>query len=410
MPKKHLTAAAVERLRSPEAGQIEYFDTHLPAFGLRISYSGTKAWFVMTRVDGKLIRVTLGRYPTLSLAEARDAARQAIEQAKAGNDPREVHAEARRQKEQERRTTFGGIAELFIQRHVVRNLRPNTAREYRRILQGPDTQDWQPRPISSITKADVVDLLHRIEARGSPAAANRALAYLSKFFNWCLEQDHLTASPTIRVRALTSTRSRERVLSPEELAWIWKGLDGWTSTFAALFTILLLTGQRRAEVGGMRWHELRDVGTGRAVWELPASRTKNRQAHLVPLAPEVQVILAGLSQTGPLVFTSRSSTSISGFSKAKATLDERITALRRQAGLAPLPAWTLHDLRQTMVTMMNERLGIAPHIVEAVVNHTSGPSKRGVAGVYNRAIYLDERRRALEAWAKYVIGRSNDGE
>jgi integrase len=384
MPKTRLTAAAVERLRPPGAGQIEYFDTHLPAFGLRISYSGTKAWFVTTRVDGKLTRITLGRHPAITLAEARDNARQVIEQAKGGYDPRQIHAEAQRQKEKERRTTFGGIAELFMERHVERNLRPNTAREYRRILRGSDTQDWQPRPISSITIADVVDLLHRIEARGSPAAANRALAYLSKFFNWCLEQDHLNVSPTIRVRALTSTRSRERVLSPEELAWIWKGLDGWTSTFAALFTILLLTGQRRAEVGGMRWHELQDVGTGRAVWELPASRTKNRQAHLVPLVAEVQAILSGLPRIGPLVFTSRSERSISGFSKAKAALDERITALRRKAGLAPLPAWTLHDLRRTMVTMMNERLGIAPHIVEAVVNHISGPSKRGVAGVYNK--------------------------
>jgi integrase len=403
MPKTRLTAAAVERLRPPEAGQIEYFDTHLPAFGLRISYSGTKAWFVTTRVDGKLTRITLGRHPAISLAEARDNARQVIEQAKAGNDPRQIQAEAQRQKEMERRTTFGGIAELFMEQHVGRTLRPNTAREYRRILQGPDTQGWQSRPISSITKADVVDLLHRIEARGSPAAANRALAYLSKFFNWCLEQDHLTASPTVRVRALSSTRSRERVLSPEELAWIWKGLDGWTSIFAALFKILLLTGQRRAEVGGMHWGELRDLGTDQAVWELPASRTKNHQAHLVPLVPEVQAILAGLPRTGRLVFTSRSSTSISGFSKAKAALDERITALRRQAGLAPLPAWTLHDLRRTMVTMMNERLGIAPHIVEAVVNHISGPSKRGVAGVYNRALYRDERQRALEAWAALVV-------
>jgi integrase len=410
MPKTRLTVAAVERLKPPEAGQIEYFDTHLPAFGLRISYSGTKAWFVTTRVDGKLTRITLGRHPAITLAEARDNARQVIEQAKAGKDPREIQAEARRQKEHERRTTFGGIVELFMQRHVRRNLRPNTAREYRRILQGPDTEDWQSRPITSITKADVVDLLHRIEARGSPAAANRALAYLSKFFNWCLEQDQLTASPAARVRALTSTRSRERVLSPEELVWVWKGLDGWTSTFAALFKILLLTGQRRAEVGGMRWAELRDLGNDQAVWELPATRTKNRQAHLVPLATEVQDILSGLPRIGPLVFTSRSERSISGFSKAKAVLDERITALRVKAGLAPLPAWTLHDLRRTMVTMMNERLGIAPHIVEAVVNHISGPSKRGVAGVYNRALYLDERRRALEAWATFVIRQGSDHE
>lgn len=410
MPKTRLTAAAVERLKPPKAGQVEYFDVHLPAFGLRISYSGTKAWFVTTRVHSRLTRITLGRYPTLSLAEARDAARKVIEQAKAGDDPRQIQAEAQRQKEKERRTTFGGIVELFMERHVERILRPNTAREYRRILQGPDTQDWQSRPINSVSKVEVVDLLHRIEARGAPAAANRALAYLSKFFNWCLEQDYLIANPTTRIRAPTSTRSRERVLTPEELAWVWKGLDGWTSTFAALFKILLLTGQRRAEVGGMRWAELRDLGHDRAVWELPATRTKNRQAHLVPLVPEVQAIFSEIPRIGPLVFTSQSERSVSGFSKAKAALDERIVALRRKSGLAPLSNWTLHDLRRTMVTMMNERLGIAPHIVEAVVNHISGPSKRGVAGVYNRALYLDERRRALQAWAAFVIRQGSDND
>jgi integrase len=410
MPKVRLTAAAVDRFRPPETGQVEYFDTHLPAFGLRVSYSGTKAWFVTTRVDGRLTRITLGRHPALSLADAREKARGIIEQAKAGKDPRQIEAEARLQRERERRTTFGGVAELFMERHVKRNLRPNTAREYRRILQGSDAKDWQSRPISSLTKADILDLLHRMEARGSPAAANRALAYLSKFFNWCIEQDHLTASPAARVRALTTLRSRERVLTPEELGWIWRGLDGWDSPFAALFKILLLTGQRRGEVGGMRWDELRDLGADRAIWELPASRTKNRQVHLVPLAPEVQSILSGLPQIGPLVFTSRSARSISGFSKAKATLDQTVIELRTEAGHAPLSSWTLHDLRRSMVTMMNERLGIAPHVVEAVVNHISGPSKRGVAGVYNRAIYLEERRRALQQWAAYVACRRQSSE
>ena len=98
MPKIRLTATAVDRLQAPQPGQIEYYDTHLPAFGLRVSYSGTKAWFVMTRVDGKLTRVTLGRYPALSLAEARDKARLAVEHAKAGGDPRQIEAEERRRR------------------------------------------------------------------------------------------------------------------------------------------------------------------------------------------------------------------------------------------------------------------------------------------------------------------------
>ncbi|WP_336492391.1 tyrosine-type recombinase/integrase [Methylobacterium nigriterrae] len=405
MPKLRLTAAAVERFRPPPSGQVDYFDSHLPAFGLRVSYSGTKAWVVMTRVERKLARITLGRHPALSLAEAREKARLVIERAKAGQDPRQIEAEARRKKDQERRTTFGGVAALFMERHVGRNLRPNTAREYRRVLQGPDTADWQQRPLTSLTKADVLDVLHRIEERGSRAAGNRTLAYLSKFFNWCLEQDLLMVSPASRVRPLSATRSRERVLTPDELIWIWRALAEWPSQFAALFKLLLQTGQRRSEVAGMRWDELRNCGTDEAIWDLPASRTKNGQPHLVPLSKQAQDIIAALPRTGPIVFTTRSTTALSGFSKAKARLDERVNALRAEAGRPPLPSWTLHDLRRTMVTLMNEQLGIAPHVVEAVVNHVSGSAKRGVAGVYNRALYLRERRDALCAWSCWVAER-----
>src|SRR4051794_5442338 len=308
MPKARLTALAVDRIKPPEAGQIEYFDTHLPAFGLRVSYSGTKAWIVMTRIHGKLTRVTLGRYPAMSLTEAREKARAVVENARAGNDPRLIEAEERRRKDQERRTTFDGVAALFMERYVERELRPNTAREYHRILHGPDTEDWRTRPISSLSKGDVIDLLHWIEKRGSPAAANRALAYLSKFFNWCIEQDLLTASPAARVRALSSVTSRERVLTSEELKWIWTALDGFPGVFGPMFKVLLLTGQRRGEVAGMRWDEVRNLGTDEAVWDLPATRTKNGQPHLVPLAPEVQAILIGLSRTGELVFSTTSTT------------------------------------------------------------------------------------------------------
>src|SRR5918993_1629822 len=234
MPKARLTALAVDRFKPPAAGQIEYFDTHLPAFGLRISYSGTKAWIVMTRVNGKLTRITLGRHPAMSLTEAREKARAVVESAKAGKDPRLIEAEERRRKDQERRTTFDGVAALFMERYVERELRANTAREYRRVLQGPDTQDWRSRPIATLTKQDVLDLLHRIEERGSPAAANRALAYVSKFFNWCLEQDLVVANPTARVRALTSIRPRDRVLTSEELDWIWRALEGFPGWFGPL--------------------------------------------------------------------------------------------------------------------------------------------------------------------------------
>src|SRR3954452_9321057 len=167
MPKTRLTSAAVERLRPPTMGQVEYYDTHLPAFGVRVSYSGTKAWFVMTRVEGKLTRVTLGRYPALSLSAAREKAGAVFENAKAGHDPRRMELEQKRREAKERSTTFGSVSALFMERHVARHLRPTTAREYRRLLHGPDTQEWHSRPLKSVTRDDIVDLIARIEGRGS---------------------------------------------------------------------------------------------------------------------------------------------------------------------------------------------------------------------------------------------------
>jgi integrase len=364
----------------------------------------------MTRVHGRLTRFTLGRYPPMALAEARDKAREVLQHGKAGRDPRQVQANERRRAEKERRTTFEATAELFLERHVERHLRLNTAREYRRILQGSDTKDWRSRPITTITRDDAVDLLGRIHERGSPAAANRALAYLSKFFNWCLEQDLVSTSPTSRVRALSASHSRDRVLTVEELRLLWRVIGVVPGVFGRFFAVLLLTGQRRAEVAGMRWSELRDFESEGALWEVPKERTKNGQAHFVPLAPAVRAQLSLIPRTRPFVFTTTGQTGVSGFSKAKRQLDIALCRSCSACGHPPLPAWTLHDLRRSMVTIMNERLSIPPHVVEAVVNHVSGPAKRGVAGVYNRALYLDERRNALCRWASYIDGLASDGE
>jgi integrase len=192
------------------------------------------------------------------------------------------------------------------------------------------------------------------------------------------------------------------VLTVEELKLLWDVLARVPGVFGCFFAVLLLTGQRRAEVAELAWAELKDLETEQAIWAIPKERTKNARAHLVPLAPAVRRILLGMPRIGPLVLTTTGSTAISGFSKAKRHLDEQLELSGTERGLAPMRSWTLHDLRRSMVTVMNERLGIAPHVVEAVVNHVSGPAKRGVAGVYNRAIYLDDRRRALEVWAEFV--------
>jgi integrase len=152
----------------------------------------------------------------------------------------------------------------------------------------------------------------------------------------------------------------------------------------------------------MLWSELHDLEGGGAHWQIPGQRTKNKQSHLIPLSPVVRYLILTLPRVGDLVFTTTGKTPVSGFGKVKARIDSRVNDLRRRDGLEPISPWTFHDLRRTMVTTMNEKLGIAPHVVEAVVNHMSGLAKAGVAGVYNRALYLRERTTALQSWAEYV--------
>lgn len=398
MPKIRLTSAAAKRLKSPAKGQVDYFDDLLPSFGLRASYSGAKSWFVMTRVNGKLIRTTIGRFPGIPLREARSKARDIITLAQAGKSPRDIQRGERQAAAERQRNTFSALADEFMSRHVDAHLRAATAREYRRILQGPDTAHLKTKPISEISKRDIHDVLERIRKRGAHCAADRALAYLRKFMNWCVDYEVLDASPTDRIRQKKPSVDRERVLSDEEIAIVWSALESEKGLFAPLLKLLLLTGQRRSEVAGMRWEELRDIDGANPIWELPRDRTKNHLPHLVPLSSEVTTIIASVPRTGPLLFSGTGRAPASGFSKLKARLDRWIEANRN-----PIPHWTFHDFRRTMITKMNEDLRIAPHIAEATVNHVSGTAKRGVAGVYNRALYLDERRSALEAWSKYVI-------
>jgi integrase len=349
-------------------------------------------------------------YPATSLESARAAAKSALEDVAQGINPKAKKEAEIQAKAEKAANTFKAVGERFMRQHVERRLAENTHREYRRVLFGTDTAKWANRPVTSITRADVRAVLDAMVERASPSAANNTLAYLQKFFNWCAEKDLIDTPPTDRMKAPAPKTIGERTLAEGEIIKVWHAFDADGGTFRDLFKLLLLTGQRRSEVGGMSRAELVGLNGGQPTWEIPSARTKNNRPHVVPLAPAVVAIINAIPSvgTGDLLFTTTGNTPISGFSRAKERVDAWIAKEREKAGIAPMPEWTLHDLRRTMVTMMNERLGIAPHIVEACVNHISGGAKAGVAGVYNKALYLTERREALAAWATFVK-RLTDG-
>jgi integrase len=212
-------------------------------------------------------------------------------------------------------------------------------------------------------------------------------AVLNPLFGWLVEKRRLSANPCLGVARPDTPRSRERVLSNTEIVAYWRAAEAERNEVAAVLKLLLLTGQRLGEVRGIRRFELSDDGT---VWTIPGERTKNRRTHVVPLAPLARDILASIPTDGNLVFTTDGNTAITIGSKIKSRLDHTIK----------ISCWRLHDIRRSCATGMAE-IGIAPHIVEAVLNHVSG-HKAGVAGIYNRAAYAAEKKTALERWAAHV--------
>ncbi|MGB3502262.1 MAG: tyrosine-type recombinase/integrase [Mesorhizobium sp.] len=418
MPTLKLTDKGIRALPTPQHGQVDYFDTLLPSFGVRLSKGGTASFFVTSRIaggDGKLVRFTVGRWSRnkqegsgdqgMTLGEARDSARLLMDQARRGVDPRKVRAGEIAESQRKAVNTFGKVADDFLATYAVRRLRPASIRAYRAALE-QSAVEWREKPISAISRRDAFKLVDGIEARGRVVLADRTHAYLRKFFNWAVSRDYLDASPFDGIRRDVHAVSRDRTLSDDEIRLFWSATDklGWP--FGPMFKLLLLTGQRRAEVAGMRWGEL-TMSANEPGWLIPRERAKNNRTHWVPLAPECIAILDTLpkvkNDTGvsDLVFTTTGETPVSGFSRAKGQVDTGMLALAVEDDPeASIPGWTLHDLRRTAATGM-AGLGFPVHVVEAVLNHKSGTIS-GVAAIYNRHDYAAEKRAALEAWANAI--------
>jgi integrase len=403
MPTRKLTDLFVERAKPPAHGRVEYFDAAFPGLALRITDNGGKSWSIFYRANGRLRRFTIGRYPAIKPAQARSEAAAALERVREGIDPAE-EKRARRDMRTPETDTFGAVAQDYLEGHVKKNNRESTFLEAKRDIERNLLPKWRSRPIASITRRDALDLIDGIVARGAEVQANRTLARLRALFNWAIEKDRLARSPVARMKLPTQEQARDRVLGDDELRWLWQASAeiGWP--FGPLVKLLALTAQRRDEVASMTWAE---VDFKKHVWTIPRHKAKNDCVHEVQLSSAALDVLRELPRIGDgLVFTTTGKTAVSGFSRSKRRLDAAmLKAKRKELGTRKgdaTPGWTLHDLRRTAATGM-ARLNFPPHVVDKILNHVSG-TIRGVAAVYNRFAYLDERRAALEAWGGYLTG------
>jgi integrase len=269
-------------------------------------------------------------------------------------------------------------------------LRPRSYNEAERHLDQA-LRALHPLPLAEITTDRLAAQLTRIAKTSGTTAAFNTGRSASAFFTWVFRKGFITVNPMAGIEQ-RKPQARTRVLSAAEIKALWAATAG-TDDFSAIVRLLLLTGCRAAEIGGLRWLE---VLSDRIV--LSGKRTKNGRPHVVPLVPATQAIFAARTRGSVLgfVFGRGSSRPFSGWSGSKRALDARI----RAAGVEMNGLWVVHDLRRTFVTGCNE-LGVLPHIVEASVNHASG-FRGGVAAHYNFAGYELPIRNALTQWADHI--------
>jgi integrase len=403
---KALTTASVEKCKPDPQRRLEIPDARMPGLYLIVQTSGAKSWAVRYRHAGGSRKLTLGPWPAIDLANARQDAQQALLSVQRGGDPaREKKLAkklARRRATEVTSNDFEGVVREYFKRHAMpknrswrqaaRHLGLTTLKDGTLVaVKGGLVEKWGERKIGDISPLDIDDLLNSMVDRRRPVMANRRLAYVRKLFNWAIEPPRrlITANPCAGIKPPATETKRERVLSDSEIVKLWSATAFVSEPFGQVLRLCLLTGCRLNEVAGMIRDELSEDG---ATWSIPGARTKNKKPYVVPLSPLAREVLAAAKPIGKLMFSTNGRTPVSGWSNIKVRLDAAMK----------VEPWRLHDLRRTAATGMAE-LGIPPHIVEACLNHISG-AKAGVAGVYNRAAYAPEKRAALERWAAHIEG------
>jgi integrase len=368
------TDKMIRGLKHPASGQYDRFEGgKLKAFGIRVG-KASKTFFVGVRVNGKYKRVTVGHYDEegragLTLKQARDRAYDIIKDAQAGIAPD-------LKQKREARGTFGAVADAFMQDYASKH---RTRHEMQRTI-NHDLAEWRDRQISEISRADIKELL-RVKARTAPIMANRVKALISKIFTWAVKEELIAASPALSLDLPGGSerdRERTRSLTAGEIKLVWDACERIGFPFGSLFQMLLVTGQRRGEVSGMRWSEITDDG-----WHIPAERSKNGKPHTVPLSSLAVEILANVPRiSGVHVFRANRDVPLKGFHTAKQGLDMQI------------PNWRLHDLRRTFATHLRS-IGIERLVVSKLLNHTEG----GITHIYDRYAADPEKTAAMERWA-----------
>jgi integrase len=383
-----LTQRRIETLECPAgAKDALVFDDEQRGLGVRVTAGGGKSYLAQYTLGRQKRRIPLGSCSAISLAAARAAVQEILGKVATGRDPaaeRKAAALEAARKAAHEALTLEALLEQWEALHLADRRERYRAEAVRAVKLA--FVDRLKAPAADLSRTTVVRVLDGLARDGKPAMASRTAAYGRAAYHWAVKRGSLASNP-FQDLPLAPIAKRERVLADDELRAVWEATAG-PGPFNAIVRTLILTGQRREEVGRMAWSE---VAPDLSSWTIPASRAKTGAVHIVPLSTEAQAILraAPRLEDSDLVFPGLRGP-FSGFSKSKAALDKA----------SGVNDWRLHDLRRTMATGL-QRLGVRLEVTEAVLNHIAG-SRAGIVGVYQRHAWSEEKRVALNAWGEHV--------
>jgi len=365
----------------PAAGRRDYADQICPGLHVRVTSRGTKSFSAMLRVNHRLQRRTIGRYPHVSLAQARDATMAMQRGAAEGRDPRQPAADP------ESLLTYAELVDRYTELHLTPNTRSGP--DIRASLLHKNMDHLLTRQAAGITKRELIEVIDAIMATGKAQSAVNVLRRLKMIFNWAADRDLIPTNPCERIRPPAKTVERDRVLSDREIAAVWQASFQLPSPFGEMYRMLILTGQRRTEVSTLRWSEVDGD-----LWTIPREKVKKDRPHTVPLSGTAQALLSSLagrprfSDDGFVFSTTGGASASSNFWKVKLAIDK----------LSGITGWTIHDIRRTVRSKLAE-LGIPREVARKILNHEDGKVDR----IYNRHEYLAEKREALEKWENMLL-------
>lgn len=399
MPVVSLTDRFCQTVKPLGGTRTDYFDEVVSGLCLRVTPHGTKSWsclFTSPR-DGKRARITLGTYPATSLAAARGRALEARSAVEDGADPRMAPGGVGAAE-----MTVAGLVDAYL-RDPEKAQRRSHAEVERRLRRNVVPVIGDVR-LDKLRRRDVRTVCDPLIRRGVAVEAARVFEDVRGLIRWAVEVEYLDADPLAGMKRLGGGTARERILSDDEIAALWRGLPAALARSPqcqAIVRLCLVTAQRVGEVAGMARAEVDLVARE---WRLPGERTKNGHAHLVPLSDmAVEIIRAALAAAGDKaahVFPCGAGP-LSPVAVARTILRGNETSDERPLGRFGIAPWTAHDLRRTALTGMG-RLGVSPFIRGHVANHRTVTRATVTTAVYDRHDYGREKREALDMWADRV--------